>query len=760
MSTTVTPETTDETAVDPRQQRITALAAKRLAMLRRTDEKKPPSQRVGELKLQDQAWAWAKKEARTEAVNAFVKEKSKAAAITVAAEASSVVHRNRKQLTPWLMAAPYAAIGTVAHLASLNPTTAPIGISAVVAGTTIGASWLAWRKKLTTRIPGRFVARAQAGMGLGCAWATAMPVVPGAGQAGMWATLLAGTAYLGLGWWREHAHPIPLADDVADLGIVEPADSTDAAITGPDFAEDIIADWITYVADKGILPGTSLRNPQRIDNGWTFLLELVRGKQTIDEARAAKKKIAAALDLDAGRFSFDYDTRPGANQTTILFTIITEEISNAYHGPVIVRQGGDIYVEIGPYEDGLGCERFLVLSGQLTDEEIAAGKRPVGSMHGGFALGTKGSGKSRLLEAIAVGLRKLGIVVFYLDPQEGKSSPALMAEADWPLSGKHGPGGTFSNITDLLNALKALCEIRQAEGGGEQGFQHTRERPGVMVIIDECHDVFQSENPETEQSFGVAFANLDRIMRKNGAAILGASQTITQDTFGSGNAPAALKDGMCATNCFGMSYGSGNAGSLPGHDGQPLKTLPTNRGYGYNVKGERPHTRFQARYTDDYQPWLAKYIKGTLEDLIQRRIGDAYLRRGELFAQDQAKKAAWLEALRAADNLATFPAYDVWVNSDKKAKEEDEKQARMYKFRSPRQRAADAAHTTGTDTERPKPSQAEQGVLELLGIESHGPKSLAAELGITPQGAGKHLRSLAEKGYAVLMEDGRYMAKP
>src|SRR5699024_11083011 len=140
----------------------------------------------------------------------------------------------------------------------------------------------------------------------------------------------------------------------------------------------------------------------------------------------------------------------------------------------------------------------------------------------------KGSGKSRFLEMVATGLRALGVEIWYLDPQQGKSSPALMAEADWPFSGVHGTTA-FSNVVDLYHAVDAVCEVREAEGGeSEQGFQHTPDRPASMVIIDECHEVFQAEAPKKSklagENFGVLFAGLDRKMRKNGVGLFGSSQ--------------------------------------------------------------------------------------------------------------------------------------------------------------------------------------------------------------------------------------------
>lgn len=300
--------------------------------------------------------------------------------------------------------------------------------------------------------------------------------------------------------------------------------------------------------------------------------------------------------------------------------------SNAYAGARIHREHGDVYIEIGPHLDGDGYERFHVLSGQLTAEQLAAGERPRGRMHGGFVLGRKCSGKSALTTEIADGLRALGIEIWHMDPLRGMSSSALNAEADWPLAGLHRPDDPFANVADLWKAAKAVTELRAAEGAPDHGFQHTRRRPAIMIIVDECQAVFNGTNSETGNSFGEDFADLDREMNRNGLALLGASPSITLGTFGRGSKAAALRDSLCATNMYVMSYGASTLPLAPGYDGQPCALLPTGQGYGYNFRGERPQAVFQARYTNDFGPWLASHPKATLDAPARASVGAAYRR--------------------------------------------------------------------------------------------------------------------------------------
>lgn len=742
---------------------IDARAQKIHAALQAAEQKKPLNVRTKPAVLWRQARREAVYQVGREQVRDRTKRAARSAVTSARSEARSVIHRNRKQLVPWMIAAPYAATGEAAHLLATYGSGSPVAISAAAAATTAGASLVAWRKRIARRTPGKFRQKMQASLGLLCGWTTVMPLIPTSDQAGMWLALLGGTAWMGLSWWRDHQHPIPLAGDVENLEVPAPQEqdcnTTDnTPEDNPGFGAQVLSDWDTYVTGQGTLPGSCLSRPRRIPYGWTFLVHLVRGKQQLETARAARKAIAEALNLDPGMVSFDHDDRPGADRSVIVMTIRTEDIDNTYTGPTIIREGGDVSIEIGPYQDGDGSELFHVLADQLTDEQLASGERPRGSMNGGFLLGTKGSGKSRILELIAVGLRALGVEIWYLDPQEGKSSPAIMAEAEWPLSGMHGARGAYSNVVDLWQAIGAVCEVREAEGAvaGETGFQHTRQRPAIMVIIDECHQVFQAENPETGQSFGAEAAQLDRIMRKNGIGLLGASQAITQDTFGRGNLASVLRDGMCASNVLLLAYGGKNLRLAPGYDDQPCADLPLSRGYGFNPKGNRPQTRFQARYTPDFQPWLADYPQATLDTRVQKRIGNTYLRRFEQYAEDTAAKRALLAEIDAAEgDASTLPAFGAETSQQP---QEEGQPATVTSLLSPQQRRMQTT-TTATPPAAGALTGAEQTTLTMLAQEPQTPTTLGRALGITSQAAGRRLRSITAKGHAVQMDDGRYMAK-
>ncbi|RAS57834.1 hypothetical protein C8D87_12117 [Lentzea atacamensis] len=802
----------DEHQVPTRAAQIDERAKKIYARLVKANEELPADQRESNDALRKQARGKARSELRRAAAQAQAKK----VATNILADLGSVLHRNRRQLAPWSITAPYAILGLGAWTLAKFGAGAPVGI-AVITALLAAAVMLLMRRKVSA--PPAFRLRFHAGLFGLTAWTALMPLTTWLHPAGMWLLLISAVAYQSLEWWREHDHPIPVdpnaltaadidlaqldltgitAEDLAALGL--DAETASAALDATlaaggevdaaqlqskareleevkakkDIAERLVADWDVYVAGKGTLPGSTLTTERFVPYGVEFHLNLVRGKQTITEVRSAKAKFCAALNVEADMVSIDH----GPDQSTIVLTVLTVLPSTFYDGPVIIQDGGEVYIEIGPYADGKGCERFHVLSSQRTEEELAAGASGPdidGSMHGGFVLGTKGSGKSRLLDSIAVGLRALGIEIWYLDPQNGKSSHALISEADWPLRGMHGKDGNFSNLVKLWRAAVIVNELREKEGdaAGHQGFQHTRENPAIMIIIDECHKAFAAINPETGNTFGEDFANLDRVWRKNGMGLLGGSQGLTIDNFGGNNAATVLRDGMCGTNAYAMAYAGTNISLLPGYDGQPASSLPGNCGFGYGTRGERPHMRWQSRFTRNFREWLRKYPKSTLPVRTQKCIGRDYLNRFDDAVADKKAAEALLAAIDAAEGDASALLLSNRTSKTTTATTSSNADALLSPAQL-RQRAAQTAaaqaketatenSTTDNNTATPAatPSgvaltDAERRVLGIVATKPQTPTSLADQLGISPQGAGKHLRSLAEKGQLTKNDNGTY----
>ncbi|MHA6801775.1 hypothetical protein [Bounagaea algeriensis] len=777
---------------EQRQQRIDALAQTMLTTLRQQERKKPPAERRSETQLWQAVRAQAAKDERKTRYRQQAKDTARQAGRTTKAEAKSVLYRNRKQLAPWALATPYAALGAGGWAAVEVGSGHPVALSALFAATAVGASMLAWRRWLGKHAPKKFCDRITATMALLSVWTMLMPLIPTGGQGGMWISLIVATAYMALPWWREYEHPLPIPEAPEPAAAAAERDSAPAeSLTDEQqYVQRIVNDYRSYVATRDLLPGSSIaERAERTAHGFQFQLQLQRGKHTIKTVRNLAEEIGYALDVDPSAIQFDKDRRPGALQTTVVMTIITDPVSNDYTGPEIVYDGGDVFIDLGPHSDGMGHEYFHVLSDQLTAEELAAGQVPRGSMNDGFVLGTRGSGKSRFIELVAAGLRKLGIEIWYLDPQEGKSSPALITEADWPMRGVHGTAGAYSNVVDLWQAMWAACEVREAEGAveGELGFQHTADRPAIMVIVDECHEVFSATNPKTGNAFGDDIADIDRRMRKNGMGLLGGSQSITMNTFGKTNLATVLRDGMCGTNAFILRYGEGNASLVSGYEGQPSGSLP-GMGFGYALQGNRPHIRFQARCPadKDFRPHLAAYPKATLDQRVQKRIGTAYTQR---FAQADSKVEAnrsLLEQIDRADDASANPTaatgstgqgatpsaptsrtasssaghHSAGIEEtplDDPLLSPAQRRAMPEQQPTPSPREDTAPASAGGATA--EPTAAEQRVLDLLREKpQRTPTSAGTALDMSVQSARKHLRSLATKGLARKDVDGAYSA--
>lgn len=558
--------------------------------------------------------------------------------------------RNRRQIAPWKLTAATAAaggLGAAAEHAEIVTTLAACGGTGLAAAGAAAGAWWWFREGIARKWWRRF----EFGLGAGVAWSALAPLAETPEHwAGLGLGLLGGTVGLASRYWqhhrpgypdppREHEQPDPDSDSDSQETVVEVTES------------DIVMDrFVRYVTQgrKAALPGATISNPRVTDYGLAFDLALVPGEQDIDTARDAVGKIASAIDrYDKSVYTFVQGTTVTSVEMRI--TIGDPMGSSLYAGPRIVVDGGDVYIEVGPYQDGEGYERFHVLSGQDTIDA------PAGSVHGGFLLGSKNSGKSRVFELLAIGLRQIGIQVWWLDPQNGASSKALRDHADWPLMGEHGGNRMFGNARDLLSALQGVRDIRNAEQGhrGETGFVHTPQRPAIMVLIDECHKVFNEKNPDTGTKFGVEFGELDRETRKLGIAFIGGSQLFTMDTFGNSG---ALRSGMTTGNLLVLRMTEkSHCGLLPGHSPSPFD-IPTGGGYGYNPEGERPQALWRAEHVTNATEWLGSLPTVELDQRSAKAAGDAYLRRHEEASRQAEATGDLLDAFDEATDGAAAAA--------------------------------------------------------------------------------------------------------
>lgn len=392
--------------------------------------------------------------------------------------------------------------------------------------------------------------------------------------------------------------------------------------------------WNKYI--RGPLDGTAkgpmaeaeIMGPVPFEHGESYTVRLLPYKQTLAKAQADMQNWASALDVPMENMILERHPDHPKSQRLLRLQIITRspiEETVWFDYPRVE----DGRILLGPHADGIG-EAFLRL---YTDN----------SMWSTFILGGTGSGKTRMLEQIAIcALSMRNTVVFYMDGQNGASSPTLWKYADWSV----GCDGALR----MLSALERCALWRQKENTayGWEGFTPGEERPGIMVVIDEQHRIA----PLAPQRF----ADLVNEIRKLGISLIGADQDSSLDAAFAGK--DRLRSGMCGGNSYAMRVKSRIAGNLlPGLDINPAD-LPLMPGYAVMVAAEGSGGRtagFRNRYSPNGQEKAKAQAKGqqvsvpTIEEWFERYPNPA-LDRGSANALglDYAQRKTRAEAERAA----------------------------------------------------------------------------------------------------------------
>jgi hypothetical protein len=651
-------------------------------------------------------------------LKAKAKASASAAATTARADAASALHRNRKQLTPWLLAAPYAVLGEAGWLlATFNPDATPAGVAMVAAVLAGAVTWLVWRRALAARTPSGYTDRMRAGLALLCSWAAAMPLA--GAQAGMWLALIAGIAWLGLPWWRQHAHPVPAPRDenTAPAAPVEQRDSTARArrvrAIGQAWAQRIAT------AEGGAIPGSTLTWLESTEVIDRYVIQLdPAGKVTRKDVKNQHHRIGLAVGVVEEKLSFEYTDSPA---TVVMQHLVGDPVF-AYEGPVIlcngtpvssrweITPGADVDIVFGSYLDGKGHVSYRFIT--------------KGSVNSAFLLGGMGSGKTRTAEIIAIGLRMLGCYLLWIDGQDGASSPLLNEHANETFEFNMHDRSDDHGVREFTAAIGAISGKRnndlktRPELGG--AYTYDPHRPPVVGLMDEAHELFQTLHP-SESTYGHKLAAYAVQARKCGMALVALSQDYDQSqTFGgSGRLREAL---VTSGNLIAMRQtNKSRVGMLPSTC-PPLDTVP-DTGFGYLPLQQRPDALWRtlslgANAQETAQQWMRAYEPGVLE------------------------------FDRATTNSTTaVPHEDTSASGSGDS-------GSVVRF--PGSTPGDSAPV---DRDVSALTEAEQRTLAVVQGEPQTPTTLAACLGITSQGAGKKLKALVSKGFAVGMEDGRYMAR-
>jgi hypothetical protein len=389
--------------------------------------------------------------------------------------------------------------------------------------------------------------------------------------------------------------------------------------------------WDANIRDRnGQMKGAELSTPVPFEYGNTYSVQLVPGGQHLATAQTSLPLIASGLRTPMAQLVLEQHPDLAETDPTVLRLrhVTRSPIKKTVYFEQPRFEDGKIL--LGLYADGIGEASFRLLSDD--------------SMWGGFILGGTGSGKSRLLELIAVVCRWLGMPIIYLDGQSGASSPALWEHATW--SG--GPEDAPEVLAALERGAKKRSKYNRAHG--LSGFEHTPARPGILTIADECHRIFT-------QPTGERWAEAARENRKLGMPILAASQAMGLATFGGED---ALRSSLLYGNIIvGRTLSRISTGMIPGLDLDPT-TFPAMPGYAYSVAVEGSDARtapFRGRFLPSAkdrerhpeipvassQEWFTQLPDPEVDRLTARGFGDPFLWRHELAEQRKADLLAELD---------------------------------------------------------------------------------------------------------------------
>lgn len=400
--------------------------------------------------------------------------------------------------------------------------------------------------------------------------------------------------------------------------------------------------WNSHILEsKGEMGGAELGPPLPFVHGNKHKVQLVPGKQTINTAQTNILKISSGLRTPLKDLIIEQD--PSTDDPTMLeLTHITKSpIKNTIYFDRPRVQGG--MVEMGPYADGVGAAFLRIYSEN--------------SMHGGFLLGGTRIGKSRLLDQYAVSVLSRGdTIVFYIDGQNGASSPTLWKYADWAV----GTDGFFR----MMAALEAGAKWRQKENSawGWDGSEPSKERPGILVILDEMHRI----TPLGSERLAFAVCEWGKLLM----AIFGADQDSGLDSTFAGK--DRMRSAMLSGNSVVMNVKSRIAGNLipgapnpadlpkiPGYamlvvdegiedpNGDPIRTAPFRNRYAPSAKEKaKAEARGEKVPVPTLEEWFERYPNPKMDRGTAMAMGTHYLNRHETAA------AAQQELLRYIDSIA------------------------------------------------------------------------------------------------------------
>jgi DNA-binding CsgD family transcriptional regulator len=663
----------------------------------------------------------------------------------------SAAHRNRKALYPWGLAAGLCAGGHLAWLIgwgndATGPVTAVVAAAAVIA--VVVAAVRPRRRRC--RLPADWAPWAALAALNGLAWLI-LTVAYGPSY-GRLVWLAVATAVFGLRWWAHVRRPYPTSgrDPREPLDRPAPAVVVEPAIT----RSELVDRWNKYLSRPGSpLAGSTVDDDVRaIEHGLVATIRLVPGKQSLQTVRQALPLISTALD------SYPEDTiierHPSGPPSMLQLTVVT---TPAVTAPVLfdrpVYDNGKLL--LGPYRDGVGNAQISLYSPN--------------SMETGFVLGSRGSGKSRLLEKFALSAMAQGnTVVVYLDGQNGASSPLLWEYALW--------SGGPAEVPYIMQGLSGFMAYRQLYLRYHRlpGLTPSRELPGILVIVDECHRIWDRTTVEW-------WANASREWRKLLGGIFASTQVATlKEAFGGSD---ALRSNLCAGNGIALRTMSDVQQQVfPGLNAK-LSELPKGGGHGYTVdEGDTGKAR-TAPFRDQWligqsdinegiitpppgiqtaEAWFAE-VSGyqQLDPRTAAAGGDAFTGRLARADHDRAE----LEKMFTGGVLVDFappPSMATPAPQANTAGGADAQVIQFPRFTAPTATATlerPATPAAAVDQGPRKPEQltaAQARVWDVIAAGKGRPAEIAAILNISTAAVHKHLTQMLTDGHIRRAEHGNY----
>lgn len=622
---------------------------------------------------------------------------------TLLAEAE---RRNRAQLMPHYVTAGLVGLAQVVH--SLAAQAHAAGVAAVVTGlacATAGAAGAVWARRRQhvlaewTMWSGLLTAATSVWM--------VTAVISGITWAGL-ALALAGDYAFGARWWAAHRHPEAVEPDPAN----EPAPV--------EVDESLLAlyprRWADYLGGANcVLAGSQLVSGEPFCHGVEYVLRLHPGKQDLDMVRSTMSKIATGLGHPQTKLTVD---SYGDNPALARFRVVTASpVRDAvyFQGP----RFDDGTIVLGPYIDGIDNAVW-----RLYTEN---------SIWGGMIVGGTGSGKSRLIDVIALTALHTGTTyLVHVDGQDGMSCPQLWEHAQE----RYGA----DDADYALRRLIAMQQYRQRHRrGGGHGFNPSPQTPGILVIVDEAHVVITKDNAEK-------WAKLAREARKVGIAVIMADQDGSLETF----KKSVLRGSLRAGNAVGLRTDERSQGQIMGHGKFNLHDLPAIPGYGHTLGDAARHAPFKNRWAPTRDDAAKQHAKSTpfpdalllVEDWYEQapKIG---LDAGTLHAGDRAQRSTTLTTSEQAGHADGGQA--AWQHSAAP------QPTRMVLPSVPRPRSSDdAAAATGAGSApvepgEPELSDSEQRVLAAIQAGATQPGAIAEHISLTRQRVGALLGTLIGK---------------